>query len=183
MLTCWSYKAKQRHTFKEIIKAMEADLSPSFAKISYYHSEENRRYMKEEEERNQQAGAERRGVDGCEEQYKPLYKNISGSGDFYSEQHSNQSLSSAAEALELEIIPSESEPLASTSGHSSAAGISPSGDGCGLRRSSSTSSAALASASYDTEEETSKNDNSRILHKNGIANGHIQSQMTRTPVC
>lgn len=182
MLTCWSYKAKQRYTFKEIIKAMETDLSPSFAKISYYNSEENRRYMKEEEERNQQAEGERR-VEGCEEQYKPLYKNISGSGDFYSEPNSSQSLSSTAEALELEIIPSESEPLASTSGHSSAAGISPSGDGCGLRRSSSTSSAALASASYDTEEETNKNDNSRILHKNGIANGHIQSQMTRTPVC
>nr|QHI00146.1 insulin-like peptide receptor [Sepiella japonica] len=182
MLTCWSYKAKQRYTFKEIIKAMETDLSPSFAKISYYNSEENRRYMKEEEERNQQAEGERR-VEGCEEQYKPLYKNISGSGDFYSEPNSSQSLSSTAEALELEIIPSESEPLASTSGHSSAAGISPSGDSCGLRRSSSTSSAALASASYDTEEETNKNDNSRILHKNGIANGHIQSQMTRTPVC
>lgn len=166
MLMCWQYKPKQRPSFKDIIKALEPEQFPEFQSISYYNSEENRRYMEEE------ARAKKiRGDD--EEQYKPLYKNISTSKDLYSELQSDMSQSSTAEALELQVIPSEADPLASTSGQ-----LSMSGEvSCGLRRSSSSLSANLP------EEESNKNGNSRISHKNGIANGHIQSQMTRTPVC
>eukprot|EP00106_Octopus_bimaculoides_P013438 XP_014780880.1 PREDICTED: insulin-like peptide receptor [Octopus bimaculoides] len=171
MLMCWQYKPKQRPSFKDIIKALEPEQFPEFQNVSYYNSEENRHHMEEEA-----MAKKMRGED--EEQYKPLYKNISTSKDLYTELHSDMSQSSTAEALELQVIPSEADPLASTSGQLSMSGIGGSGEvSCGLRRSSSSLSANLP------EEESNKNGNSRISHKNGIANGHIQSQMTRTPVC
>ncbi|CAI9720557.1 putative molluscan insulin-related peptide(s) receptor [Octopus vulgaris] len=171
MLMCWQYKPKQRPSFKDIINALEPEQFPDFQTVSYYNSEENRRYMEEEAMAKKMRGE-------IEEQYKPLYKNISTSKDLYTELHSDMSQSSTAEALELQVIPSEADPLASTSGQMSISGMGGSGEvSCGLRRSSSSLSANLP------EEESNKNGNSRISHKNGIANGHIQSQMTRTPVC
>lgn len=168
---CWQYKPKQRPSFKDIIKALEPEQFPDFQTISYYNSEENRHHMEEETRAKKMRGE-------IEEQYKPLYKNISTSKDLYTELHSDMSQSSTAEALELQVIPSEADPLASTSGQLSMSGMGGSGEvSCGLRRSSSSLSANLP------EEESNKNGNSRISHKNGIANGHIQSQMTRTPVC
>ncbi|GAB1600284.1 insulin-like peptide receptor isoform X2 [Argonauta hians] len=171
MLMCWQYKPKQRPSFKDIIEALEPEQFTGFQLVSYYNSEENQRYMEEE------AHARKLRGEG-DDQYKPLYKNISTSKDLYTEASTDMSKSSTAEALELQVIPSEVDPLASTSGQSSMSGMGGSGEAiCGLRRSSSTLSANLP------EEESNKNGNSRISHKNGIANGHIHSQMARTPVC